>query len=63
MKAINRAINLAGGQTELAKKIGVSQPSVHRWTHGGAINARYIKPIAEATGNRVTVDELLDEQL
>lgn len=34
MRAIDKAIALAGGQASLAMKAGVSQPTVHGWQTG-----------------------------
>lgn len=55
LTALNKAIEIAGGQTALAKSIGVVQQNVWSWVHrfGKAPPERCIA-IEKATNGRVT---------
>lgn len=55
-QAVLRAITAAGGQTALAKKVGVSPQAVHRWISQGFVPRGRIGSVAAATG--VSVAEL-----
>lgn len=57
--SINKAISLVGSQTELARKVGVGQPTVSKWLNGSDIGARYIVRISVATKGQVSVEEIL----
>ena len=60
MSAIEKAVCLIGGQTKLAKIIGVNQTAVFHWInrHGQA-PAKYIPRISELTNGEVSVNDLL----
>lgn len=49
---LQRAIEIAGGQSELARICGVSQPSVWGWLNkrDGIVPAEFAKKIEDATG-------------
>tara|TARA_Y100000310_G_scaffold6349_1_gene7165 strand:+ start:384 stop:593 length:210 start_codon:yes stop_codon:yes gene_type:complete len=50
-KIINKAVEIAGSQSSLARQIGVSQPRVWNWIHNvSAIPAEYVLPIEKVTG-------------
>ncbi len=58
--AINRALELAGSQTALARMAGVSQPAVWHWIHSGwKPSLRAALNIEHATGGAVSHRELL----
>lgn len=59
--AIKKAVEAAGGQTALAKKIKVSQGLVWQWLDGSAIHTRHFEAIEAATG--VTAQELLADEM
>lgn len=46
---VEKAIEMAGGQTELARLMGVEQPAVHHWLHVSCPPAR-AKEIEEKLG-------------
>ena len=51
-----------GGQTKLAKKLGVSQPTVNGWLHGRQKPGPYAAVrIENATGGRWTRYDLRDD--
>jgi DNA-binding transcriptional regulator YdaS (Cro superfamily) len=51
MKPIEKAVQKAGGQAALAKKIGTSQAHVWNWIHRDCrVKAEYVLPIERATG-------------
>jgi len=56
--AIARAVRLCGGQTALARQLGIKQPSVHGWLRTGLAPAHRCRAIETATGGAVTVHEL-----
>lgn len=56
---IEKAISLAGSQSDLAKIVGVGQSTVSKWLNGAEISSRYISAIVKATDGKVTTDELL----
>ena len=49
MKAIERAIELAGGQQALAEKLGVKYQAVQKWVRG-VVPAERVLAIESATG-------------
>ncbi|MCP3899549.1 MAG: helix-turn-helix domain-containing protein [Desulfobacteraceae bacterium] len=54
-KYIKKAIQICGGQTALAEKIGVTQPAVHKWLNGLAlVDPKHAIPIEKATNGQVT---------
>lgn len=56
---IRKAVNIAGSQSELARRVGVDQSAVSKWLFGGGIRAHYIPAIAKATQGEISVDEIL----
>ena len=50
MEALKRAIELCGGVTALANKIGVKQPVVSMWLQRGQVPAERVLAIETATG-------------
>ncbi|TPG50163.1 transcriptional regulator [Rhodanobacter glycinis] len=60
-EAINTAVKVAGGQTALAARIGVSQGLVWQWTRGQAIATKHFAAIERETG--VTAHQLLADEL
>ncbi len=61
MSALNRAIEIAGGQERLANAIGVSQSLVSQWVNGAVIQHKHFPKIERATG--VSAHDLLDDEL
>ncbi|OCH55488.1 helix-turn-helix domain-containing protein [Vibrio cyclitrophicus] len=62
MSAIERSTEILGGQTSLAKLLGVSQSHVWNWINRKhQAPAKYIRAISEATGDEVSVKELLTD--
>ena len=60
MSAIERATELIGGQTSLAKLLGVSQSHVWNWINRKhQAPAKYISAISKATDGKVPIEELL----
>lgn len=59
--AIRQAVDIAGGQTSLATKIGVSQGLVWQWCNEARISTRHFKAITAATG--ITAEQLLADEL
>jgi DNA-binding transcriptional regulator YdaS (Cro superfamily) len=58
--ALQRAIELCGGQTALAKKIGVPQSTLWHWIERArkGVPAEYVIPIETATGGKITRNDL-----
>ncbi|MBK5146028.1 helix-turn-helix domain-containing protein [Budviciaceae bacterium BWR-B9] len=56
---IKKAINIAGSQKELARRIGVDQSAISKWLNGGGIRSQYIPPLIAATDGALTTDEIL----
>lgn len=57
MKAnLEKAIEICGGQTALAKAVGIRQPNVWNWLHRaqGIVPAEYCRAIEQATNGAVT---------
>lgn len=63
MSAIQRAIEKAGSQDELARRINVSQGLVSQWVNGAKIETRHFPEIERATNGHVTPEELLADEL
>lgn len=58
MEALERAIQLVGGQAALAEKIGKSQAHVAMWLRRGKVPAEICADIEGATGGTVTRKDL-----
>ncbi|MCQ9120978.1 antirepressor [Rodentibacter pneumotropicus] len=58
-KAIEKVIEECGSRDILAKACGVSNATVGNWLKGQGINGKHIKPISDATGGKVSIDEIL----
>ncbi|MFI9652822.1 transcriptional regulator [Guyparkeria halopsychrophila] len=58
--ALARAVDLAGSQSELARRIGVDQPHIWNWLNRGRkrVPGEYVIPIEEAVGGAVTRQQL-----
>ncbi|EIO5095131.1 helix-turn-helix domain-containing protein [Vibrio parahaemolyticus] len=64
MSAIERATELVGGQTSLAKLLGVKQSHVWNWINRKhQAPAKYICAISKATGGKVPIEELLADHI
>lgn len=59
--AIQQAVEDVGGQTSLAKKIGVSQGLVWQWCNGASIPTHHFAAITSATS--VTAEQLLADEM
>jgi DNA-binding transcriptional regulator YdaS (Cro superfamily) len=60
MSAILKAVEVTGGQTALAKLLGVKQSHIWNWINRRQqAPAKYIRAISNATNGLVSVDELL----
>ncbi|MFN3014472.1 helix-turn-helix domain-containing protein [Vibrio coralliilyticus] len=60
MSAIERATELVGGQTSLAKLLGVKQSHVWNWINRKhQAPAKYISAISRVTEGKVSIEELL----
>jgi len=58
-QALERAIALAGGQSRLARRLGVSQATVWYWLHkNGRAPAEHANAISEASGGEVSKSDL-----
>ncbi len=59
-EALQRAIDIAGGQKPLADKIGTTQSQVWYWLAKAkkGVSGEYVIPIEVATGGKVTRHEL-----
>lgn len=49
-EALKQAVDLAGGQTALASKIGKTQGHVSQWVRRGYVPPEMVLPIERATG-------------
>lgn len=47
---IKKAVKIAGGQAELARKVGVRQPAVHRWIKAKTVPAKRVLQVEKITG-------------
>jgi DNA-binding transcriptional regulator YdaS (Cro superfamily) len=62
MSPIEKAIELAGGTSALAKKIGVNSPQVvSNWVARKRVPPKYCAAVERATEGRVTRQELRPE--
>lgn len=60
--ALARAIGMFDSNTEFARQIGISKQRFHYWTKVlGYVPAEWVTAVSQATGNKVTVMELLNE--
>lgn len=57
---IQKAIQIAGSQSELARRIGVDQSAVSKWLFGGGIRSHYIPAIITATDGQLSASEILN---
>lgn len=58
MQALERAIEIAGGQSALAEKIGKKQAHVAMWLKRRKVPAEVCADIEGATGGQVTREKL-----
>jgi DNA-binding transcriptional regulator YdaS (Cro superfamily) len=58
MEALLKAIEHAGSQTALAKKLGMPKQNVHAWLSRGNIPAEWVPRIEAATDGMVRAEEL-----
>ncbi|MBK0003144.1 helix-turn-helix domain-containing protein [Erwinia sp. S38] len=56
---IEKAIAIAGSQSELAKRVGVGQSTISKWLKGAEISSRYISSISAAADGKITPAEIL----
>ena len=56
--AFAQAVELAGGQTEFARAIGVTQQAVSKMLKKGKLGADYLVLAERATGGRITRQQL-----
>jgi len=61
MKAINKAIKIAGGQSALARQVGCTYQVVQHWIANGYAPAKWFKAIETATGGQVSRMDLLSD--
>lgn len=62
MSSIEKAVSIVGGQTKMARCLGIRQPLVAHWVHRhGQAPAKYIKQIAALTNHEVTIEQLLTD--
>lgn len=55
---VNKAIEICGSQSALARACGVSQPTVNLWLNGGKMDVKYIPAIIKATEGKVRAEDL-----
>ncbi|HHF3606715.1 helix-turn-helix domain-containing protein [Haemophilus influenzae] len=55
---VNKAIEIRGSQSALARACGVSQPTVNLWLNGSKMDVKYIPSIIHATNFEVNPTEL-----
>lgn len=58
MKAIEKAVEAAGGRAALAEKCGVRYQAVEKWVRLNRVPAERVLEIEAATGGQVTRHEL-----
>ncbi|MGN6270888.1 MAG: transcriptional regulator [Sphingomonas sp.] len=49
VQALQRAVDAAGGQSALAREIGVSQPTLWGWLNGARVGAEQVLKLERAT--------------
>lgn len=57
-KAIEKTIDICGGQSATAKVCNVSQAAVNKWAKGGKMDVKYIPAIIQATNGEVKPKDL-----
>lgn len=63
MSAIQRCIEIAGGQAKVAAACGVSQSMVSQWVNGSPIQIRHFPALVLVSEGQVTEQELLADEL
>ncbi len=58
MNGLKKAIDLAGGQAALARKINVKQGHIWYWLNKSRLPAEYVAPMVAALDNQITPHEL-----
>ncbi len=58
MDSLNNAIDIAGGQAALARKIGVVPQVVNNWVRRGNVPAEHCPAIERATDGKVRCEAL-----
>jgi DNA-binding transcriptional regulator YdaS (Cro superfamily) len=58
LKALKRAIEVAGSQSELGRRLGVRQQSVYEWLRAGRVPAARVLDVERAVDGKVTRYEL-----
>jgi len=53
LKATKKAINLAGGQAEVARKMNISRAAVHQWASRG-VPATRVRSLAALVDHKVS---------
>lgn len=53
LRALREAIKLIGGQHELARQLGISQPAIACWYKHG-VPIKHVLTIEKLTGGRIT---------
>ena len=57
---VGKAIDIAGSQSELAKRVGVGQSTISKWLSGAEISSRYISALEVATEGKISTIEILE---
>ncbi|MDQ9129721.1 YdaS family helix-turn-helix protein [Serratia fonticola] len=57
---VEKAISIAGSQSELAKRVGVGQSTISKWLGGAEISSRYIPALVTATSSKITAEQILE---
>jgi DNA-binding transcriptional regulator YdaS (Cro superfamily) len=58
MKALNKAIQISGSQSALARKMGIKQGYVGNWLRSGSVPVERCIQIESVTGGAVRCEEL-----
>jgi DNA-binding transcriptional regulator YdaS (Cro superfamily) len=58
MEHLDRAVEIAGSQDALARRIGVRQSLISMWKHRGRVPAEYCPDIERATSGAVRCEDL-----
>ena len=59
--AIERAVEIAGGQSELSRRVGVKRQAIGQWITRGVVPARRCMSVSAAVQFKVSVHELNPE--
>lgn len=59
--AITKAVHLAGGQSELARRVGVKRQNIQQWIARGSVPARRCMAVSAAVQFQVSVHDLNPE--